>query len=49
MTDCIEIETNLWQSEIEIGEDIDLEVSVEAGFSVDVEAELSDESETHFS
>lgn len=47
MIDCIEIETNPWQSEIEIGEDIDMEMSIEAGCSFEVEADLSDESETH--
>ena len=47
MIDCIEIETNPWQNEIEIGEAEALELTIESGFDIELEAEPSDGSEIH--
>ena len=47
MIDCIEIEANPWQNEIEIGEATALELTVESGFGIELEAEPSDGSEIH--
>ena len=47
MIDCIEIEANPWQNEIEIGEATALDLTVESGFDIELEAEPSDGSEIH--
>lgn len=47
MIDCIEIETSPWQNEIEIGEAAEMEMTLESGLCIDVEAEPSDGSEIH--
>ena len=47
MTDCIEIGTEPWQSEVLIGEDTDMELIIESGFGIEIEAESMDDSEIH--
>ncbi len=47
MNDCIEIGTEWPQSEIVIAEGLDMELTIESGFDVMVEAEFGDESEIH--
>ena len=47
MTDCIEIGNKPWQSEVLIGEDTDMELTIESGFGIEIEAEFTDDSELH--
>ena len=46
MTDAIEIGTN-WEAGIVVDDDFDMELTVESGFDVMVEAEFDDNSEVH--
>ena len=47
MTDTIEIGTNCVESGIVLDEGFDMELTVESGFDVLIEAEYQDESEIH--
>lgn len=46
MTDAIEIGT-IWEAGIVVDDDFDMELTVESGFDVMVEAEFDDNSEVH--
>ena len=46
MTDAIEIGT-IWEAGIVVDDDFDMELTVESGFDVMVEAEFDDTSEVH--